>query len=78
MQHPPEELLVRQRGLVLGDELKTRDLNGQGAGPGEVVQQRSMGLEDAATVRALWRRQRTLERVLEDDEALGRGRLPPG
>ncbi|MCX6926261.1 MAG: hypothetical protein NT154_24100 [Verrucomicrobia bacterium] len=50
--------------------LKARDLNGQGPGPGEVVQQRSMGLEAAATVRALWRRQRRLERVLEDDEAI--------
>jgi hypothetical protein len=50
--------------------LKARDLNGQSAGPGEVVQQRSMGLEDAETVRALWRRQCTLERVLEDDEAI--------
>ena len=50
--------------------LKARDLTGPGAGPGGVVQQRSMGLEDAATVRALWRRQRTLERVLADDEAI--------
>jgi hypothetical protein len=33
----------------------------------EVIQQRSMGLDDAAAVRALWRRQRGLERVLEDD-----------
>lgn len=50
--------------------LNAKDRSGQAAGPGEVVQQRSMGLEDAATVRALWRRQRTLERVLEDDEAI--------
>jgi hypothetical protein len=50
--------------------LKAKDRSSQEAGPGEVVRQRSMGLEDAATVRALWRRQRTLERVLEDDEAI--------
>jgi hypothetical protein len=50
--------------------LKAREMSGEPAGSGEVVQQRSMGLEDAATVRALWRRQRTLERVLEDDEAI--------
>ena len=34
------------------------------------MQQRSLGLDDAAAVRALWRRQRELERVLEDDEAI--------
>ncbi len=38
----------------------------QPAGPGEALQQRVMGLEDAASVRALWRRQRELERVLAD------------
>jgi hypothetical protein len=37
---------------------------------GGVVQQRSLGLDDAAAARALWRRQRELERVLEDDEAI--------
>ena len=47
--------------------LKARSLSGQAAGAGEILQQRSMGLEDAATIRALWRRQRALERVLEDD-----------
>ena len=45
-------------------------MSGQVAGPGELVQQRSMGLDDAAAVRALWRRQRALERVLEDDDAI--------
>ncbi len=50
--------------------LKARELSGQAAGPCELVQQRSMGLEDAATVRALWRRQRALERALEDDNAI--------
>ena len=50
--------------------LKARDTSGQAAGPDEVVQQRSLGLDDAAAVRALWRRQRELERVLEDDGAI--------
>ena len=47
--------------------LKAREMGGQAPGPAEVIQQRSLGLEDAAAVRALWRRQRALERVLEDD-----------
>ncbi len=47
--------------------LKAREMGGQAPGPADVVQQRSMGLEDAAAIRALWRRQRALERVLEDD-----------
>jgi hypothetical protein len=50
--------------------LKAREMSGQAAGPGELVQQRSMGLDDAVAVRALWRRQRALEGVLEDDDAI--------
>jgi hypothetical protein len=50
--------------------LKAREMGGQAPGPAEVIQQRSMGLEDAAAVRALWRRQRALERVLEDDREI--------
>jgi hypothetical protein len=46
--------------------LKAKDTPGRPAGPDEALEQRSMGLEDAAEVRALWRRQRELERVLED------------
>jgi len=46
--------------------LKARDGAGRAAGPDEVVEERSMGLEDAASVRALWRQQRDLERVLAD------------
>jgi hypothetical protein len=46
--------------------LKAREMGGQPPGPAEVIQQRSMGLDDAAAVRDLWRRQRGLERVLED------------
>jgi hypothetical protein len=50
--------------------LKAREMGGQAPGPVEVIQQRSLGLEDAAAVRALWRRQRALERVLEDDREI--------
>jgi hypothetical protein len=50
--------------------LKAREMGGQAPGPAEVIQQRSLGLEDAAAVRALWRRQRALERVLEDDREI--------
>ena len=46
--------------------LKARETLGQLPSPAEAVQQRAMGLEDASSVRALWRRQRELERVLED------------
>jgi hypothetical protein len=48
--------------------LKTRELAGEPAGATGLVQQRNLGLDDAAAVRALWRRQRALERVLEDDD----------
>ena len=46
--------------------LKARERAGQVAEPDEVFQERGMGLADAAAVRALWRRERALERVLED------------
>ena len=48
--------------------LKAKGMGGQALGPAEAVQQRSMGLDDAAAVRALWRRQRALEAVLEDHQ----------
>jgi hypothetical protein len=47
--------------------LKAKEMGGLGPGTAEVIQQRSMGLDDAAAVRALWRRQRALEAVLEDE-----------
>jgi hypothetical protein len=47
--------------------LKARERGAQVPGPTDVIQQRSLGLDDAESVRALWRRQRALERVLEDD-----------
>ncbi len=50
--------------------LKAREMSGEAAEPADLVQQRSLGLDDAAAVRALWRRQRELERVLEDDDAI--------
>ena len=46
--------------------LKARERAGQVAEPDEVFQERGMGLADAAAIRALWRRERALERVLED------------
>jgi hypothetical protein len=46
--------------------LKARVKFGQAASPAEVLQERVMGLEDAAAVRALWRRQHELERILRD------------
>jgi hypothetical protein len=58
---PPEPL----HAVALA--LKAREMGGQAPGPAEVIQQRSMGLDDAAAVQALWRRQRALEAVLEDD-----------
>ena len=46
--------------------LKAREKLGQPPSPAEALQQRMMGLEDASSVRSLWRRQRELERVLAD------------
>src|ERR1017187_4118750 len=50
--------------------LKARSMSSQGAGAVELIQQRSLGLDDAEAVRALWRRQRVLERVIEDDREI--------
>ncbi|MCX6929479.1 MAG: hypothetical protein NT154_40630 [Verrucomicrobia bacterium] len=59
-ERPPEPI----HGVVLA--LKAREKMGQvGSLAGEGEQQ-EMGLEAAAAVRALWRRQRELERVLAD------------
>jgi hypothetical protein len=58
---PPREPV---HGVALA--LSAREKLGQPAGPAEVLQQRVVGLEDAESVRALWRRQRDLERVLQD------------
>jgi hypothetical protein len=58
---PPKEPL---HGVALA--LNARTMLGQPASPDEVLQQQAMRLEDFASVRALWRRQRELERVLED------------
>ena len=59
--HPPREPV---HGVALA--LKASEKLGQPAGPAEVLEQRVMGLEDAASVRALWRHQRELERILHD------------
>ena len=61
---PPEPL----HAVALA--LKARGLPGQGPGAAELIQQRSLGLDEAAAVRGLWRRQRELERVLDDDDAI--------
>jgi hypothetical protein len=45
--------------------LKAKGMSGPPPGPDEVLEQRSMGLKDAAKVRALWRCQRELEEVTE-------------
>ena len=58
---PPRKAI---HGVALA--LNAKEKLGQTAGPAEVLEQREMGLEDASAVRALWRRQRELERVLED------------
>jgi hypothetical protein len=59
--NPPREPL---HAVALA--LKARENSSHPAAPDEAHEQRSMGLEDASAVRALWRRQRELERVLED------------
>ena len=59
--NPPREPL---HAVALA--LKARENSRRPVSPAEDFEQRSMGLADAAAVRALWRRQRQLERVLED------------
>jgi len=59
--HPPQEPI---HGVALA--LHAREKLGQPVNPDEALHERVMGLEDAASVRTLWRRQRELERVLED------------
>jgi len=51
--------------------LRARVRLGQAASPAEVLWERMMGLEEAASVRALWRRQRELDRVLADRLVIG-------
>ena len=59
--HPSREPI---HGVALA--LHAREKLGQSASPVEVLEQRLMGLEHAAAVRALWRHQRELERILRD------------
>jgi hypothetical protein len=63
--HPPREPI---HGVALA--LKAREKFGLAASPEEIVQQRALGLEEAASVRALWRRQRELERILGDRQEI--------
>ena len=58
---PPREPL---QAVALALQAKKR-LGGL-AGPDELLQQRGLGLEAPATIRALWQRQSELERVLQD------------
>ena len=62
---PPKEPLH-----AVAVALKARDKAGKTAGLDEVVEERSMGLEEAAAVRGLWRWQRELERVLADRQEI--------
>jgi hypothetical protein len=61
---PPEPL----HAVALA--LKARKMGGQAPGAVELIQQRNLGLDDAEVVRNLRRRQRELEAVLDDDEAI--------
>jgi hypothetical protein len=63
--HPPLEPL---HALALA--LEARSLDGQPGGADEIIQQRSLGLDDAETIRRLRRQQRTLEAVLEDQREI--------
>jgi hypothetical protein len=63
--NPPREPL---HAVALA--LKARENSTCPPAPDEDCEQRSMGLADAAAVRALWRRQRQLERVLEDRQEI--------
>ena len=63
--HPPLEPL---HALALA--LEARSLDGQPGGADEITQQRSLGLDDAETIRRLRRQQRKLAAVLEDQREI--------
>ena len=56
--HPPPEPL---HALALA--LEARSIDGQPGGADEIIQQRSLGLDDAETIRRLGRQQRALAAV---------------
>ena len=60
--HPPAEPI---HAVALA--LKARSLSGEIPRVAEAFQGRSLGMDDAPAARALWCRQRALERVIEDD-----------
>ena len=62
--HPPPEPI---HAVALA--LDARSVAGQTSGSAEIIQQRSLGLDDAETVRALRRQQHGLEAVLDDEGA---------
>jgi hypothetical protein len=61
---PPEPV----HGVALA--LKARKMNGQAPEEAELIQERNLGLDDAEAVRNLRRKQRALERVLDDELAI--------
>ena len=63
--HPPAEPV---HAVALA--LDARSISGQAGGAAELIQQRSLGLDDAETVRALRRQQRALEAVLDDERTI--------
>jgi hypothetical protein len=63
--HPPRKPI---HALLLA--LEARALSGQTPGAAEIVQQRYLGLDEAEAVRNLRRRERELEAVLDDDDAI--------
>ena len=50
--------------------LKARKMSGQSTEEAELIQERNLGLDDAEAVRNLRRKQRALERVLDDELAI--------
>ena len=63
--HPPRKPI---HAVALA--LKARTVFGQAPGAADVIQQRYLGLDEAEAVRNLWRRERELEAVLDDDEEI--------
>ena len=63
--HPPRKPI---HALALA--LDARTAFGQAPGAAEAIQQRYLGLDEAEAVRNLRRRERELEAVLDDDEAI--------
>jgi hypothetical protein len=61
--HPPPEPI---HALAL----EARSIDGQHGGADEIIQQRSLGLDDAETILRLRRQQRALAAMLEDEQEI--------